>query len=113
MVNFRQGDVLVLDNAFLEKHKEIEVRPVKKDTTKPMPDLKLALGEVTGHSHQITTETAKLYGDVIGAKYLEIFEPSTLHHEEHHAFVIPPATKDYTTIVQREYTPKGWKFTAD
>jgi hypothetical protein len=113
MVNFRQGDVLILDNAWLEAHKEIEVRPTSKDMTKVLPDLKLALGEVTGHSHQITTGNAKLFGDVIGAKFLEIAEPSTLTHEEHHAFVIPVAEKGYTTIIQREYTPEGWKFTAD
>jgi hypothetical protein len=113
MENFRQGDVLVIDNAFLELHKELELKPATKDTSKILPDLKLALGEVTGHSHQITTSTARLYGDVIGAKFLEINEPSTLHHEEHHALVIPVAEKGYTTIVQREYTPEGWKYTAD
>lgn len=61
---------------------------------KPAPDLVLALGEVTGHSHRaIGPQVARFLVDEGGggASYLLIRErPAEIVHEEHHTVTLAP-----------------------
>jgi hypothetical protein len=100
MTQFRQGDVLVV---------RVEAKPA---TAKKQPRCVLALGEVTGHAHQIKEE-AFLYVDSDGTKYVEVYgSEATLTHEEHGPIVLPgPAI--YRVTQQREYTPEEIRNVAD
>ena len=104
MNHYRQGDVLLRQIKNLPK----TVRPQKR--TGPVV---LALGEVTGHKHQIVDELDKV--DVFvspeGAMYLQVKEPVALRHEEHAAIVIPPG--NYERVIQREYSPEAIRNVTD
>jgi len=72
----------------------------------------LALGEVTGHSHQIK-EGAVMYEDVDGTKYVEVLgETADLVHEEHGTISLP-GPDVYRVTQQREYTPEEARRVAD
>jgi hypothetical protein len=93
MVMYRQGDVLILSATVIPK------------TAKKQPRCVLALGEATGHAHQIKEE-AFLWVDIDGTKYVEVFgSEATVQHEEHGPIVLAgPAI--YRIVQQREYTPE-------
>ena len=87
----RQGDVLIIpiDNT--------------KISGKKLFHLRLAEGEVTGHSHRISNGQAELY-ERDGVLYLQVISPRvTLKHEEHRALEIPHGT--WMIRIQREYQP--------
>jgi hypothetical protein len=98
-VNYRQGDVIII--------------PTTESTALPkLPHLKLALGEVTGHSHQITAGQAVLHGNGMGDLHLSVMSAvATLSHEEHSALSLPKG--EYTIKIQRNYTPSGWESVKD
>lgn len=100
MVMYRQGDVLVMTALSIPK------------TAKKQKACVLALGEVTGHSHQIKTD-AVLWLDVDGTKYVEVLgSEATIVHEEHGPIVLSgPAI--YRVTQQREYTPEEIRNVAD
>lgn len=100
MVMYRQGDVLVVGAQALPK------------TATRMDRCVLALGEVTGHAHQIH-EQAFLWVDTDGTKYVEVYgQEAVLQHEEHGPIVLAgPAI--YRVTIQREYTPEEIRYVAD
>ena len=97
---YRQGDVLVVQIDKLPK----EVKKQKRCV--------LALGEVTGHAHQIK-EGAFLWVDSDETKYVEVHgEEATITHEEHGPITLGgPAI--YRVIQQREYAPDEIRNVAD
>ena len=97
---WRQGDVLIV---------QVEKKP---DTATQHPRCVLALGEVTGHAHQIL-DGAMLWVDSDGTKYVEVYgEEATVTHEEHgHIALTGPAI--YRVVQQREYTPQEIRNVAD
>lgn len=100
MVMYRQGDVLVSS-----------VRSIPKSAVK-QDRCVLALGEVTGHAHQIHEE-AFLYVDADGTKYVEVYgSEATLQHEEHGPIVLPGPGR-YRVTQQREYSPEEIRNVAD
>ena len=87
----RQGDVLLI--------------PIHntKISGKKLFHLRLAEGEVTGHSHRISNGQAELY-QRDGVLYLRVISPqATLKHEEHRALEIPHG--NWMIRIQREYQP--------
>lgn len=100
MVMMRQGDVLVSTVGAIPK------------TAKKQKHCVLALGEVTGHAHQIK-EDALLWVDSDGTKYVEVYgSEATLKHDEHGPIVLPgPAI--YRVTQQREYSPEEIRNVAD
>lgn len=91
--NFRHGDVIIL--------------PTKdKIQGREQPKPILALGEVTGHSHQITEGLAKVFK--YNAKtYLKVIsEYALLTHEEHKEIKLPQG--DYEFFIQQEWKEDGW-----
>ena len=100
MVMYRQGDVLICSATIIPGTAQKQVRCV------------LALGEVTGHAHQIKEE-AFLWVDTDGTKYIEVFgSEATVQHEEHGPIVLSgPAI--YRVVQQREYTPEETRNVAD
>lgn len=97
---YRQGDVLIRQTA------SIPVTATKQEKCI------LALGEVTGHKHEIKEE-AFLWVDTDGTKYVEVYgEEVVLTHEEHRPITLPgPAI--YRVTQQREYTPEAIRNVAD
>lgn len=97
---YRQGDVLVV---------QIEKLP---RSAKKQPRCVLALGEITGHAHQIKEE-AFLWVDSDGTKFVEVYgKEAELVHEEHGPITLSgPAI--YRVIQQREYTPEEIRNVAD
>lgn len=87
----RQGDVLLLPIHY------------SKLSGQKLPHLTLAEGEVTGHSHRISTGKAELY-EREGVLYLRVLsEQATLQHEEHQHLNIPRG--EWMIHIQREYQP--------
>lgn len=90
---YRQGDVLI------ERVKTLPKECAKADRAV------LALGEATGHCHQIETGAA-MFVDVDGQKWLDVFsETATVVHEEHGPVTLPRGR--YRVTIQREYAPEG------
>lgn len=100
MVMYRQGDVLISSAQSIPQTAVKQTRCI------------LALGEVTGHAHQIKEE-AFLWVDTDGTKYVEVYGPeATLQHEEHGPIVLSgPAI--YRVTQQVEYTPEAIRNVAD
>lgn len=66
---------------------------------KKIPKKPLALGEVTGHSHQVV-EDVEMY-EKNNILYLRNSAPVSVKHEEHDPITIPPG--DWQVGIVREY----------
>lgn len=86
----RQGDVYIILNTG------------KPDEAQLRQDHILALGENTGHKHEITVGT--VYGDLFGKQWIVVDEPTELIHDEHDTLTIPVGVHEVR--IQREYTPQ-------
>ena len=88
---YRQGDVLIKPVALLPKKLNKQENTV------------LAYGEVTGHSHMFpATEDVQVWNNPDGQKFLEVFRPTTLTHQEHNNFQIEKGV--YEIVIEREYS---------
>ena len=97
---YRQGDVIIIPD-----------RKKPKDAEK-LDHLILALGEQTGHSHQIEKGNALLYAVAGMPGFLDVKDETVdLVHEEHGKIALPKGT--YEVRIQREYEPDGWRSVAD
>jgi hypothetical protein len=97
---YRHGDVLLARV------------PQLPHTAQPKPDVILARGEVTVHSHRILeTHSAQMY-NFNADTYLEIRAPkATLVHEEHRAITLEQGV--YKVWMQREYRPDANRWVKD
>ncbi len=91
----RQGDI------FFESVSKLPSKGLKKKT-----DAILAYGEVTGHSHQITTAIAdcESYVDEQGDIYIRSSKEIAVSHDEHNTITLP-ANEWICVSRQREYDP--------
>ena len=92
----RHGDVFIF-----KVNSKIPFKNYKKQKT-----LTLALGEVTGHSHKLSSNGEDIlveenFGE--DSHLFEIFSESILTHEEHEPIVLKPGK--YMSIIQMEYDP--------
>ena len=90
---FRQGDVL------MRKVQFIPTTAVKQEKCI------LALGEATGHAHQIK-RGAYLYIDTDRAKYIDVLGTSAVVEHEEHGHITLDGPAVYLVTQQREYTPE-------
>lgn len=93
---WRQGDVLI---AAIRR---------KEEKLNPRPDLVLARGELTGHSHRIAERgAAVVYSSHLPLElYLEVkAEKATVVHDEHLPIELERGW--YRVWRQREYSPKA------
>lgn len=86
---FRHGDLLLREVDQIPENLTIQKNKV------------LALGEATGHHHKFTTGDVTIRVTTEGNKYVEIFVPATLSHEEHHPILVQKGK--YELINEREY----------
>lgn len=103
MVVYRQGDVFLKsvdkDLSKLKRHK----------------DNILALGESTGHMHEITM--GDVYVDENGTLFVDATKGGRIEHHvggrlaDHHPIDMVPLVYEY--VPQREYTPDGWEKVID
>lgn len=93
---FRQGDVLL---------RQIKGIPKTAKRQKRAGSIVLALGEVTGHKHQILDDGVDVFVKEDGTMYLKVANGAELRHEEHGTILLPPG--NYERILQREYEPQG------
>lgn len=78
--------------------------PKNFDSLTRLEDNALALGEATGHRHQLFSETADLREcEKTKVRYLRLVEPTALRHQEHREITLPPG--DYRIGIQKEYDP--------
>ena len=93
------------------RHGDVLITEVSEIKGKKLKHLTLAEGEVTGHTHRITTGDAELY-EHEGTLYLKVkSEEASLTHEEHNEIKLPNG--NYQIGIQREYSPEGWRRVAD
>lgn len=92
METFRQGDVLLIKRDSL---------PADAVVTQKKGAIILALGEATGHKHQI--KTGAISYEWQGRQLIEVKKETALTHEEHDAIALVPGV--YERIIQREYSP--------
>ena len=89
---YRHGDLLI---------RETDKIPTKAKRVSSGKLNKLALGEVTGHSHKLETIEVVDVFELDGVKYFNNPSVATLSHEEHDTLTILPQT--YQVLVEREY----------
>lgn len=87
---FRQGDLLIIPISKVPINAELRTDNI------------LALGEATGHKHQLIGN-GQISGKQSGIQYVEIVEPSKIVHEEHKEISLDKGS--YVIIHQREYDP--------
>jgi len=76
------------------------------------PNLTLAYGEITGHSHRVKEPGAAELWESGGVLFLKVVdETATLIHEEHLTITLPHGL--YRVWRQREYTPQQIRQIAD
>jgi len=97
---YRQGDLLF-------------VRPpsgIPAGTT-VVPDGVIKEGESTGHAHRVDTAVAEVSRLPSGLTYILAPEGGVdVTHEEHDTITLPSG--EWIVIEQREYSPRGWGWTA-
>ena len=91
----RQGDI------FFERVAKLPSKGLKKKT-----DAILAYGEMTGHSHKITTAISdcESYVDEQGDIYIRSNKDIAVGHDEHSTITLP-ANEWICVSRQREYSP--------
>lgn len=100
------GDYALHGDVILQK---IEKLPDNFDQMKKEPNDALAYGEATGHLHKLFRMTDggsaafALKEDTDKTKYLNVYEPVLLKHQEHSPIVVQPGC--YRISIQREYDP--------
>lgn len=101
---YRQGDI---------KIKSIQQADISN--LKRKDDLVLAEGEMTGHSHRITSGQVKLYWnqEVGGTMILDVIEPAELYHEEHESIKLPPGKYEISKQVEWDWFTKMSRTVAD
>jgi hypothetical protein len=99
---FRQGDVLL---------REVKSIPKTAKREKRTGPIVLALGEVTGHKHQILDPDVEVFVKSDGTMYLKVDGEAALQHEEHGTIVLPAG--NYERVQQREYSPEANRNVAD
>lgn len=87
---FRNGDLLI---------REIDAIP--KDAKRVKTNI-LALGESTGHTHQLIGE-CKVFENKEGKKFFQSNEELELIHQEHKPITIEAGT--FEVLIEREYSP--------
>lgn len=97
--SYRQGDVLFYemeDKDFLIR----EEVPHSENS-----DIILALGEVTGHKHRVSSREAKEYRSS-GRRFLSVGKQGAkVKHEEHNTLPLPQGI--YEVVIEREYEIGG------
>ena len=90
----RQGDLLFIRVEELPAHTKKGSKVLRE-------------GEVTGHLHQVATETAEVRDLVRGwgedLKFVVAEEETQITHDEHGTIVLAPGI--WQVVVQREYEP--------
>lgn len=90
----RHGDVFIFK---MDRKKNMSNVKKQKQVT-------LALGEVTGHSHKLSSNEDILICDNNPEyKIFEMNSSGILTHEEHNSIILPPG--QYMSIIQMEYDP--------
>ena len=90
---WRQGDLLI-----------VACEDIPEDA-KLVAGCVLALGEATGHKHEVRTG-AKQFVTAAGQQFLKVVDRAVnLHHEEHATIVLKNG--NYKVVRQREYTPEA------
>ena len=87
----RQGDVLL-----------VSVDAVPDTAQKQEGRCILAMGEVTGHAHEVPLG-GQIWVDV-DHRYLEILQDTKLTHQEHEHIQLRPGL--FEIVIQREYSPE-------
>lgn len=105
-MNYRQGDVYLIAT---DRPKGLSEAPQEKRV--------LALGEVTGHRHEVINGT--VWVDANGELYVEADEQTHVDHlteqnvqtGDHARVDLAPGV--YHVRIQRQYEPDGWRYVAD
>jgi len=91
---WRHGDVLIAST------------PSVPQAAKPRPNVVLAYGEITGHSHRVKDPRTAEVWEHGGMLFLDVItDEATIIHEEHKPIVLPRGV--YRVWMQREYTPEA------
>lgn len=98
-IQYRQGDVLLI------KLPEAEADALRlRERARPTKGrLILAHGEAIGYTHSIDGATASLHELRFEERYLTVWAPTELTHEEHAAIRLEAGF--YRVIRQREFVP--------
>lgn len=79
----------------------------------PTDEKVLEYGQVTGHAHRFTTDTATLFKTKDGRKYLRVVEPTDLKHEEHHTRTITPGDYEIRRTLETDHLSGVTRAVAD
>jgi len=106
---YRQGDILLKK---IKSLPEVENCKQTMEGSEIKDSIILALGEATGHKHQLIKQDARLMKAVnTNQFFLLVNLPSDLVHEEHTKITLPKG--NYEVVRQRTYTPSEIRYVAD
>jgi hypothetical protein len=89
------------------RHGDVLLRPVKEVSGKQIDSTDkyiVAYGEVTGHTHTLSTATKNgitVFQDEQGNKYLDITGQARIKHQEHKELEVMPGK--YQVVIEREH----------
>lgn len=99
--DFTAGNYALHGDVIIERITALPKNFKKMEKSK---DGALAYGELTGHFHGLQGDAFDLRTDPeTKVKFLHVFEPTPVKHQEHSPIVIPPG--DYKIGIQVEYDP--------
>lgn|SRR3989337_981557 len=94
--SFRQGDVLFYEVSPEVRESIISYTPRRRTDGK----IVLALGEATGHKHQVSDKNITFYPGN-NTRYLDVHKRSMVLHEEHNPIPLPPGM--WEVKIERQY----------
>lgn len=103
---YRQGDVLLVQTS--------QQTDFISGENAAGPDIVLAHGEKTGHTHSVSAEHASLVTVTVGEaaeEHLHVHRVTELKHPEHAAIRLDPGV--YRVVRQRQYDPGADRVVGD
>ena len=92
MTIYQQGDVVMKAIMEIPQGERVRDKLLAKGV--------LALGEATGHCHELTSQDGVEAFRIMNVIYLKIAKETTLKHQEHREVKLPPG--DYRVDIVRE-----------
>ncbi len=111
-MNYRQGEVLILDKKTAKKRFDIDLDNVDLKNMPVVPDNIIREGEQSGHKHEVEGGQLHMFGEnkdqgmVLNSK-----TGASVSHPEHNTVKVPPGK--HAIVIQKEYDEKKDKKVKD
>ena len=114
-MNYRQGEVLILDKKTAKKFYNIDLDNIDLKKLKVAPDNVIREGEISGHKHEIKGGQLHMFGETKdeGMVLKSNSAGSSVSHPEHSTVNVKKEPDGHVVIPQKEYDEKKEKKVKD